>query len=58
MLATTFASVLRSARTIGIALRRCMEAIGMNIGHACKELEEDYQPAITYIIVQKRHHTR
>jgi len=25
---------------------------------ACKELEEDYQPAITYIIVQKRHHTR
>ena len=25
---------------------------------ACKELEEDYQPMITYIIVQKRHHTR
>ena len=29
-----------------------------SIRQACKELEEDYQPAITYIIVQKRHHTR
>ena len=28
------------------------------IRQACKELEDDYQPAITYIIVQKRHHTR
>ena len=25
---------------------------------ACTELEEDYQPKITYIVVQKRHHTR
>jgi eukaryotic translation initiation factor 2C len=25
---------------------------------ACRELEEGYQPQITYIIVQKRHHTR
>ena len=25
---------------------------------ACKELEENYQPAITFIVVQKRHHTR
>ena len=25
---------------------------------ACRELEEDYKPEITYIIVQKRHHTR
>ena len=25
---------------------------------ACKELEEEYKPEITYIIVQKRHHTR
>ena len=24
---------------------------------ACRELEEDYKPEITYIIVQKRHHT-
>ena len=23
-----------------------------------RELEEDYKPEITYIIVQKRHHTR
>ena len=30
----------------------------MAIRQACKELEEDYQPMITYIIVQKRHHTR
>ena len=26
--------------------------------NACRELEEDYKPHITYIIVQKRHHTR
>eukprot|EP00092_Neocalanus_flemingeri_P007368 GFUD01007955.1.p1 GENE.GFUD01007955.1~~GFUD01007955.1.p1 ORF type:complete len:1043 (+),score=306.14 GFUD01007955.1:186-3314(+) len=25
---------------------------------ACKELEEGYEPQITYIVVQKRHHTR
>ena len=25
---------------------------------ACTELEEGYQPKITYIVVQKRHHTR
>ena len=25
---------------------------------AYTELKEDYQPSITYIIVQKRHHTR
>merc|ERR1712126_484324 len=25
---------------------------------ACRELEEEYKPEITYIIVQKRHHTR
>ncbi|RHY33456.1 hypothetical protein DYB32_001639 [Aphanomyces invadans] len=28
------------------------------IRQACKTLEEDYQPAITYVVVQKRHHTR
>ena len=25
---------------------------------ACTELEEDYKPSITFIVVQKRHHTR
>lgn len=25
---------------------------------ACRKLEEDYQPGITFIVVQKRHHTR
>merc|ERR1719187_2007102 len=25
---------------------------------ACKELQENYEPMITYIVVQKRHHTR
>merc|ERR1712240_112357 len=25
---------------------------------ACKELEEGYEPPITYLVVQKRHHTR
>ena len=25
---------------------------------ACKELEEGYEPKITYLVVQKRHHTR
>ena len=25
---------------------------------ACKELEEGYQPEVTFIVVQKRHHTR
>ena len=24
----------------------------------CIKLEKDYQPGITYIVVQKRHHTR
>jgi len=30
----------------------------MAIRAACKELEESYEPQITYIVVQKRHHTR
>lgn len=25
---------------------------------ACSELDKDYQPAITFLVVQKRHHTR
>lgn len=25
---------------------------------ACQELQKDYQPAITFLVVQKRHHTR
>lgn len=28
------------------------------IREACISLEKDYQPGITYIVVQKRHHTR
>lgn len=28
------------------------------IREACMKLEKDYQPGITYIVVQKRHHTR
>lgn len=28
------------------------------IRDACIKLEKDYQPGITYIVVQKRHHTR
>jgi len=28
------------------------------IRQACKEIQEDYQPPITFIVVQKRHHTR
>lgn len=28
------------------------------IREACITLEKDYQPGITYIVVQKRHHTR
>jgi len=28
------------------------------IRQACTELEPDYKPAITYVVVQKRHHTR
>jgi len=28
------------------------------IREACIALEKEYQPGITYIVVQKRHHTR
>ena len=28
------------------------------IQRACKHLEKDYEPKITYFVVQKRHHTR
>ena len=28
------------------------------IQRACKSLEADYQPGITYFVAQKRHHTR
>ena len=28
------------------------------VRQACTELEPDYKPAITYVVVQKRHHTR
>merc|ERR1712096_309363 len=30
----------------------------VDMRQACKELEEGYEPQITYIVVQKRHHTR
>jgi len=30
----------------------------IDIRSACNELEDGYQPQITYIVVQKRHHTR
>ena len=30
----------------------------MAIREACKELEVDYEPPVTYLVVQKRHHTR
>ena len=30
----------------------------MAIRAACRELEEGYEPRITYMVVQKRHHTR
>ena len=30
----------------------------MAIREACKELEADYEPPVTYLVVQKRHHTR
>ena len=29
-----------------------------SIMQACMDLERDYQPGITFIVVQKRHHTR
>jgi eukaryotic translation initiation factor 2C len=29
-----------------------------SIREACIKLESDYRPGITYIVVQKRHHTR
>ena len=28
------------------------------IQEACEELQRDYRPAITFIVVQKRHHAR
>lgn len=28
------------------------------IREACIKLEKDYQPGITFVVVQKRHHTR
>ena len=28
------------------------------IREACSELENDYKPGITFIVIQKRHHTR
>ena len=28
------------------------------IQKACKMLEEGYEPGITFVVVQKRHHTR
>ena len=36
------------------------EALGYNTlnGQACASLEQDYQPPVTFIVVQKRHHTR
>ena len=33
-----------------------MELVAMRA--ACTELEEGYQPQITFVVVQKRHHTR
>lgn len=29
-----------------------------SVREACMKLEEDYEPGITFIVVQKRHHTR
>ena len=29
-----------------------------SVREACQKLEDDYEPGITFIVVQKRHHTR
>ena len=29
-----------------------------DLGQACASLEPDYQPPVTFVVVQKRHHTR
>ena len=29
-----------------------------SVREACLKLEDDYRPGITFIVVQKRHHTR
>lgn len=29
-----------------------------SIRAACKKLEDGYEPAVTFLVVQKRHHTR
>ncbi len=30
----------------------------MGIRNACTELDKEYKPAMTFVVVQKRHHTR
>jgi eukaryotic translation initiation factor 2C len=44
---------------ISINYKMKLQFIELNaIREACMRIEKDYQPGITYIVVQKRHHTR
>lgn len=36
----------------------CAHAIFFFCGKACASLQEDYMPPVTFVVVQKRHHTR
>lgn len=33
-------------------------ALLLNFSQACASLEPNYQPPVTFVVVQKRHHTR
>lgn len=36
----------------------CVEMLMLLCAQACRDIEEDYNPGITFIVAQKRHNTR
>lgn len=46
---------------VSLSLLRLVQVLQhelLAIREACIKLEKDYQPGITFVVVQKRHHTR
>lgn len=53
-----FLSFLFCINLLTIGFLKVLQHELLAIREACIKLEKDYQPGITFVVVQKRHHTR
>lgn len=54
----TFFFCQRQLNDLHLELTQVLQHELLAIREACIKLEKDYQPGITFVVVQKRHHTR